>query len=144
MSWPLALLLFAQAAELAEPVAAPVARDTWTAQAVPEPLSDEEACAMFQDRAQRLAPDLPKRTALGKYRLRSAVDCAAKLYRVEDEVTIAASAMEPGWQAIEQDRWTEEYCDNMVTLPLIWRGWSFVQEIAFQDGKKLQIRPKCQ
>lgn len=150
LSPSLALLLLAQpvddgaaAAPVAERPAAP-ARDTWAAQDVPEPLTDEEACAMFQDRAQRLAPDLPLRVTYGQYRLRSAVDCAARSYRVEDEVTIAPADLGAGWQAIEQDRWTSEYCGNLVTLPLLWRGWRFVQQVSFQDGRKLEFVPECE
>lgn len=140
MPWSLALFLLAQAAD----PASPAPHDPWVAQNVPEQLTDEEACAMFQDRAQRLAPELPKRMAYGQYRLRSAVDCAARTFRVEDEVTVQASGLAKGWQAAEQDRWNAEFCDSLVTLPLLWRGWRIVQQVRFQDGRKVEFVPKCE
>lgn len=135
MSWLLALPLLAQAAA--------VPRDQWVPRQVPEQLTDDEACAMFEDRVRRLAPALPQKLTHEKFRLRSEVDCAARIYRVEDEITVAPAAVYRGWQAAEQIGWNDEFCANLITLPLVWRGWRFVKEVSFPGGRKVRFEPKC-
>jgi hypothetical protein len=139
MSGAMALILLAQAAA----PAAPVARDGWVASPIPEPLSEDEACAMFEDKVARLVPELPLRLAHEHHRLRSAVDCAARVYRVEDEVTTPPGALPRDWSEIAQARWDAEFCDSLVTLPLLWRGWRMIQEVRFPGAPTLTFTPTC-
>lgn len=105
--------------------------------------TDAEFCAMGDRLAKSLQPELPKMVD-SSTRIDGIVAlCAVRTLTWNKTLMAVPSDMRDGWQGRKQAQWNAIVCGNTAFAPMYRRGWTFTQNLTFQDGTRVVMDAKC-
>jgi hypothetical protein len=104
---------------------------------------DARDCSIMEKIADDMQAELPKIVDRATRLDGFVVLCSLRTVSNAKFVDADLAQMRSGWRERKQRQWNEINCENEAFLPMIRRGWRFVQVFTLRSGERYSMDAIC-